>query len=471
MAENKQIDIKDISMDLNNYRMLPQKNEKDSVNAMISISSDRFFGVLASILEDEFLLNENIIVVKDGQKLIAKEGNRRIAALKLIHGILKIKDFPLLPESLQKAIKGLDDEWKERNRMIPCTIFEKTESHKADKIVSLTHGKGQKASRDPWTSVATARHNRDNGAKETGLSLLEKYIQNGKNLNTHQKERWSGDFPLTVLNESLRFIPARMEFATVDELTTKYPKIKGVENLEAVLLDIGLGNLQFKHIRNDKKDFLLDYGFTPIQPEQDEDGQDSSSQGEQSGQTGSTSGSGGSAGANNGQTNDNGSGNGRDSSGTKKNKANATNDSRQVKTQLRKLSPTGNRPKVVTLKNELLALKIADNPIAFCFLLRSILEISAKAYCEEKTIPTTNKGKEKTLQELINAAYNHLTSNGTNKGMVRALHGAQVEITNSNRVLSVTSLNQLVHNPTFSLTEKDICTMFSNVYPILEAIN
>lgn len=468
MAENRQIDISNIFLDLKNYRMLPQKNEVDSVNAMIAISADRFYGVLASILEDEFLLNENIIVIKDGEKYISKEGNRRIAALKLIHGILNIDDFPLLPESLQKAIRNLDDDWKQRNRMIPCTIFEIAESDKADKIVSLTHGKGEKASRDPWTSVATARHNRDNGAKETGLSLLEKYISIGKNLNTHQKERWSGDYPLTVLNEALRYIPSRMGFSNSIELTDNYPKVKGLDNLEAVLLDIGLGNLQFKHIRNEKEDFLLGYGFAPLQ---NKDEEDANSQGGQSGQNGSSTGAGNSSNSNKNESSTNGGENGQNNSGAKKNKANATNDSRQVKAQLKKLSPTGNRPKVVTLKKELLAIKIADNPIAFCFLLRSILEISAKLYCEENGIPTAKKNKEKTLQELINSAYNHLTDNGNNTGMVRALHGAQVEITNANRVLSVTSLNQLVHGPTFSLSEKDVCTTFSNVYPLLEAIN
>ena len=36
---------------------------------------------------------------------------------------------------------------------------------------------------------------------------------------------------------------------------------------------------------------------------------------------------------------------------------------------------------------------------------------------------------------------------------------------------SVTSLNQLIHNPKFSVTEKHICTVFSNVFPMLEEMN
>ena len=50
-------------------------------------------------------------------------------------------------------------------------------------------------------------------------------------------------------------------------------------------------------------------------------------------------------------------------------------------------------------------------------------------------------------------------------------HGAITELARPEGILSVTSLNQLVHNPSFSITEGDICTLFGNIYPLLEAIN
>jgi len=55
--------------------------------------------------------------------------------------------------------------------------------------------------------------------------------------------------------------------------------------------------------------------------------------------------------------------------------------------------------------------------------------------------------------------------------MVKTLHGAMTEIGKSDGILSVTSMNQLVHNPSFSVLSGDICTLFGNIYPLLEAMN
>lgn len=114
--------------------------------------------------------------------------------------------------------------------------------------------------------------------------------------------------------------------------------------------------------------------------------------------------------------------------------------------------------------------------MAFCFLLRSAFEISAKAYANDNgiSIEKINKkgdAQNKTLAELLKEIVDHLTSNGKNKGMEKELHGALTEITKSEGILSVTSMNQLVHGPTFSIPAGDICTIFGNIFPLLEAMN
>jgi len=79
MPTTSQIEVKDLNLDLKNFRTVPQKKESDAIKAMISIKPDRFFAVMDSIIEDGYLPTENIIVLKDGLKHIVKEGNRRIA--------------------------------------------------------------------------------------------------------------------------------------------------------------------------------------------------------------------------------------------------------------------------------------------------------------------------------------------------------------------------------------------------------
>ena len=474
MSKSQQVDFSKLSLDLSNLRMMPQKSEEKAINVMIAIKPDRFFAVIESIIDDGYLGTENLIVLNDGKNLVVKEGNRRIAALKLIHGIYNVDDF-LIPDSIKDKIKVLSSKWKKENKTIPCLVFDLKDAEKANKIVSLTHGKGEKASRDPWSSVAKARHNRDeNGVTEAGLDLLEKYLKVGKNLTGQQKERWSGDYYITVLDEALKTIIKKYNYSKPIEVAQNYPKLKNRINLEDILLNIGLGNIGFGTIRDKNNDFTVPYGYQPEPAPQSSDGSTNSQQGNSSSNSSSSSNtngnsnSGGSSSSSGGSNNNSSNSN----SGNQAPKASATNTQRHVRILLRKFSPRGNRPKVVTLKNELLKLSIKDNPIAFCFILRSMFEISAKGYCDDNSIVTVNtNGNDKNLKSLLTEVTNHLTNGKKNKGMTKTLHGALNEITNPNRILSVTSMNQLVHSQNFSVQQSDICTLFSNIYPLLEAMN
>lgn len=485
MPTTSQIEVSKLKLDLKNFRTVPQNKEEDAIRAMISIKPDRFYAVMESIIDDGYLLTENIIVLNNGTDNIVKEGNRRIAALKLIHGYFNLNNFGL-PTSIINSINNIDSRWKNENSNVPCTVFSLTELDKVDRVVALAHGKGEKASRDPWNSVARARHNRDvKNAKENGLDLLEKYLKNGANLNNQQKERWGGEYPLTVLDDALRKSVTRIGFASVGELVVAYPKIKYLTELENVLLDIGLEQIKFETIRNSQLDFPTNYGILPIVVQQTntpnklavnnsnstnnpDDRTNTIQNQQQSANKNITTNS-----ATNNHITTSASVSGRPIITPTTPKSVAVNDPKHVANLLKKFAPRGvNRQKVVTLRDEIRKLKIADNPIAFCFLLRSMFEISAKAYSTDHNLNLTkSNGKEKTLVENLQGITKHLTDNNSNGAMVKVLHGAFTEISKPEGILSVTSMNQLVHNPGFSISPSDICILFSNIYPLLESMN
>lgn len=483
MAKNKLLNINDIRLDLNNYRTVPQKTEEDAIHAMIAIKPERFYAVIESLIDDGYLPTENLIILENDGYTV-KEGNRRTAALKLIHGI-HAKDNFSIPDLLKEKMEGVDSNWIKENTEIPCSIYELKKKSLVDKIVNLTHAKGEKASRDPWTSVAKARQNRDEKkGSEPALDLLEKYFEHGKNLTNQQKERWSGDYPLSVLDEALRSISPRLGFATISELSQAYPKIKQRLDVENILNDIGLQKFGFKEIRSKSTDFAASYNIPPIQNQPDQKNtSDSGKEAQESSSSNSSGSRGGNNNQNSSESNSSGkqggsadtssAGGGNNSNGTK---AYTIHDQRTVTATLKKFSPKGNnRQKLVALKDELLKLKVKDNPLAFCFLLRSMFDISASIYCKENSIQTavTKNGKTKTLtlQQLLSSITKDLTSNGKNPGMLKILHGANTELSKPTGLLSVTSMNQLIHNPSFSIAPHDIFTLFNNVYPLLEAMN
>ena len=60
--------------------------------------------------------------------------------------------------------------------------------------------------------------------------------------------------------------------------------------------------------------------------------------------------------------------------------------------------------------------------------------------------------------------HTHMLGQPVNTVMQRYLHGAMVELGNPNGFLSVTSLNQLVHNPNFSVDQTHIAVVFNNIF-------
>jgi hypothetical protein len=105
-----------------------------------------------------------------------------------------------------------------------------------------------------------------------------------------------------------------------------------------------------------------------------------------------------------------------------------------------------------------------------------MFELSAKAYCADHKSaggpqPVDAVGNELKLADLLRAVAKHLTQSNTDREMGRRLHGAMTELNNRNGVLSVTSMNQLIHNRDFTVDEASICRKFSNVFPFLEEMS
>ena len=486
MPQIQFLEIKDLRLDLHNYRTVAQESEIKALHALVSINPDKFWALAQSLLEDKFHLNQNIVVLKSGKggkDLIVREGNRRIGILKLIHGQLPSKDLKI-PAHVEKLIAGVTVEWKKDTLKVPCAVYEPSEAKAVDKIVAQTHGKAEEAARVPWNAVARARHNRDeNKASEPGLDLLEAYLKHGKNVTAYQKERWGGVYPLSVLDEALPTIAKRLGFATSREVADKYPGLEAHRDaVENVLHAIGSEQLAFPGLRSGT-DVLAGYGLPPGATGTSSTTGTASSGGAgggstsaagagtagATGTTGTTAG-GASAGTASGGTAGRSAATRR--SGTR---AVASNDPRAVARALRRFQVVGkDREKVVVLLDEIKLLKLKKHPHAFCFLLRSMFEISAKAYCKNQgksaALKTQEKdGRDRRLVDVLRDVTKHLVDK--DPAMKRALHGAMTELAVPTGFLSVTSMNQLVHDTRFVIGPHQIAILFANVFPLLEAMN
>jgi hypothetical protein len=462
VPKNKHVKVKDIALNLANPRTIPQSSESKVLDTMISINSSKFWGLMESIINDGYHPTENLILLQEkNSDLIVKEGNRRVAVLKIILGTIQCQ---AVPQYLSDKISTLSAEWFDSNSSVPCVIYTSKEIYIVDKVVGLLHAKEEPASRANWTAVARARYNRDTRKiDDPSLYLLEAYIKNGKNITPQQAERWSGDYPLTVLEDALPKIAKALGAPDAVSIAKSYPK-KHKQLFEQILFDIGLKNLGFPQIRNKHVFFGDKYGLslTPTSSPKA-----SKSKGGTAPKPADST-----AVATQPPVSP---------AATTKAPAFPLNDPHSVKHKLKTFNPKGNgRDKVVTLSNELKKLNIFNNPHAFCFILRSMFEISAKAYCDDHNrtarISFTKNGRDRKLVDVLRDITQYMTRdpnspNKNNPAKQKELHGAITEIAAPDRLLSVTSMNQLIHNPNFSISPNDICIVFNKIFPLLNEMN
>jgi hypothetical protein len=506
------VPVNNLVLDLRNFRNVPQPDEPAAIRAMISASPDYFWGLTDSLLESGYLPNENIIVLESHGKRVVKEGNRRVAIMKLILGIVE-PGLILLPSTIRDKIDGLAEQWRGENTSLPCSIYPLADEKIVDRIVTLIHGKGERAGRDHWNSIARARHNRDMaGASEPALDLLEKFFVHGT-APKYQIDCWAGDYKLTILDEAIKRLAGRYGVASGAALAAKYPDIPHKSSLDQIVQAVGLHLISFDAIRKDP-DFGKPYGVpsaaepapSPAKDEAGNQSKDDPTEAAGGNNDGRESDDGSNAGADktggskppsekpsdekaDRAADDKGAGKADDKAGEKKEgavaadkakypTATAVDDQTTVRRKLRSLKIVGlGRSKLVTVRKEMLKLTLKDNPIAFCFLLRTMFEISGKEYCKdhssEAKAPTSKKtdGMDKSLAVMLREIVNHITKNNSDKDQLKVLHGAITQLEKPSGILSVMSMNQLVHNPEFTITDTEICSLFSNVFPLLAALN
>lgn len=460
MPQVTTLPVKQLKIDLGNYRTLPTDNETEAVHALIALRPHYFWDLTRSLIENGYDGTENIIVLKTGAKseLSVREGNRRVGALKIIHGILPVAKFDA-PEDIENSIKALPAKWKTDNESVPCSVYEEKDADIVKRLVARTHARGETAGRLNWESVARARYNRNElKGSEPGLDLLEDYLKTAKKLSEEERERWGGDYPLTVLDEALQKVASRLGLSTARDVVDAVPKDTSLQKkLGQMIHDIGTEVLKTRDVRSHS--WGPEYGF-PIAPAT------TSATSAATSATPTTPSTSAPAPAT------------TSAPAGRAVKTLSLSDPKSVRRELRKFAPKGkSSSKVVDLLNEAKKLKLEETPISFCFVLRSMFELSVLDYCSangiafKTTDPKTGKTKEKSLADLLVAAGTQISSGTKDKTLASAIKTAVSEIKHRDSVLSVPVMNALVHSATFTITPPQIVSGFHKIFPLLVALN
>ncbi|MBX7109549.1 MAG: ParB/Srx family N-terminal domain-containing protein [Chitinophagales bacterium] len=144
-----EVEIENLKLDHSNPR-LPERlkgaSDKEVLNWMLSDAT--LIDLMASISENGFFSGEPIIVIPDNKTYIVIEGNRRLAAIKLLTN-------PGLAIISPKAVESLSNDAKEKNH-IPhkLWVYVVSERKEVENYLAFRHVTGVKQ----WPVISKARY-------------------------------------------------------------------------------------------------------------------------------------------------------------------------------------------------------------------------------------------------------------------------------------------------------------------------
>ncbi|HCD6481590.1 TPA: ParB N-terminal domain-containing protein, partial [Klebsiella pneumoniae] len=127
------------------YRLNERAGSDDAVIEEM-LDDESVQDLMLSIGEQDYFPGEPLLVVKKGKKFVVVEGNRRLAAVKLLNGDLKP------PKKKEKGVQLILDEADYKPRNLPCLVYKNRED--VLRYIGYRHITGVKE----WDALSKAKY-------------------------------------------------------------------------------------------------------------------------------------------------------------------------------------------------------------------------------------------------------------------------------------------------------------------------
>lgn len=238
--EIRKIRINDINVDEKNPRLEPANSQKEAINSIMEDQGDKLISLIKHISENGLNPTARILVFKENGKLIDGDGNRRVAAIKIVH-TLNLLDDEIWIRKIGKIKVNIANFPNE----IECAVFENR--NKARVWIRLNHdGQGDGEGTIPWSSTAKDRFNNINSI---GTQFIENYVDAGKR-SRYQKTTMDRFFGSKFIKEKLNINlqDGKITFGDVEDDKTKTL----IGALESIKVSEVYDNKKITEFYNDK---------------------------------------------------------------------------------------------------------------------------------------------------------------------------------------------------------------------------
>jgi hypothetical protein len=209
---SKEIRVTDLQLDTTNYRTGKQNDQRDAIRALIEEQKNKLVNLAKDVMDNGLSPLETILVISDPddrRRHTVVEGNRRVAAMKLVSQPDLAADT-----TWHNAFKRLHKNAPGQvPKKIRCAVAN-SKKEEAFLWIQRRHDTGLKgAGLESWSTIAQYRAHAAQGRSAPEFDALEFTLAHGK-LDPDVEERVNGqDFPITNLARLLdsAYVTERLE--------------------------------------------------------------------------------------------------------------------------------------------------------------------------------------------------------------------------------------------------------------------
>ena len=249
--------IEKLLLDSENPRIGSASNQRDALQKILDDQEDKLAELAEDIANEGMSPIERLLVIcekKDGDRYIAVEGNRRVAALKILSNPAVLTSLSL-GDALQKRFERLAKDFDGKS-VEPIACYEVNSRDESKKWIYLRHtGENDGRGVVRWSGLAAARFR----GTDPALQALE-FIKAHGNLNDNHKTMLDDAFPITTLVRLLSTREVR-QLIGVDirdgKLRSGLPGDELIKPLRRIVLDLAEKKKNVSDLKN--RDSQIEY--------------------------------------------------------------------------------------------------------------------------------------------------------------------------------------------------------------------
>jgi hypothetical protein len=271
MPQLRDVAVTNLLLDVTNPRFeTEQENQRDAIRTLAEEQGEKLLNLAEDIVKFNLDPSSLVIVIpagKDNRRYIAVEGNRRIAALRLLQnpdlarGVWQARN--------ERRLKALSEKFKAAPiKQVPCVELPDREA--ASHWIQLRH-RGEQQGRGivAWDGLAAARYEERLGGGRARATLQAiDFVRKGGRLDPATLDRL-GEVPITTVQRLLNDPDVRTALGVEIEngqLTTQLPEKEVLKGLTRIIRDAARGDLPVSRVetKQHRAEYLKSFATTDL---------------------------------------------------------------------------------------------------------------------------------------------------------------------------------------------------------------